>query len=167
MKIENWKLKIGTGLAGLLAGVVTGHAAATNPPAAKAAASPAPAQSPPAAAPAAAPIPRSVFTLPRTPPQDGVDPFYPQSTRFASVAASTAATNPAPARAELVIKGFSGTAARPLVVINDKNFAVQDQFEVSTPQGKVRVRCLEIRANAAAVVEVNGERRELTFRPPK
>jgi hypothetical protein len=69
---------------------------------------------------------------------------------------------------ELVIKGFSGTPARPLVIINDRTFGVNDEQEVVTPQGRVRVRCIEIRLkDEATIVEVNGGRRELRIRRGK
>ena len=118
------------------------------------------------AAPVEAPIPQSVFIVPRS-KGDGVDPFYPHSTRLELVA-PTSSTNKTQVVGELVIKGFSGTPAQPLVIINDRTFGVDDEKEVVTPQGRVGVRCIEIRLkDEATIVEVNGERHELRFRRGK
>jgi hypothetical protein len=141
-------------------------AAGTNPPGAKPATNVVTAKAATNTPPAETPIPVSVFVIPRS-RNEGVDPFYPLSTRFSTTPAVSTDTNRPPPRAELAIKGFSGTPANPLVIINDKTFAAKDQFEVATPQGRVRVRCLEIRPNESAVVEVNGERRELIFVPAR
>lgn len=152
-------------LAALLAGGEAAHAA-VNPPAPKGASNSTSAKGQTNAAPAEAPIPASVFVIPKSPPGDGVDPFYPQSVRLAKTTVSTD-TNRPPERAELVIKGFSGKPV-PQVIINNGNFAVNDERDVQTPQGRVRIRCLEIRLeDKVAIILVNGERRELFFRPGK
>ena len=137
-------------------------AVTTNAPAAKPSAPTATTN----AAPVEAPIPQSVFIVPRS-KGDGVDPFYPHSTRLELVA-PTSSTNKTQVVGELVIKGFSGTPAQPLVIINDRTFGVDDEKEVVTPQGRVGVRCIEIRLkDEATIVEVNGERHELRFRRGK
>lgn len=117
--------------------------------------------------PAEAPIPLSRFAMPTD--GGGKDPFFPLSERLRVVRASvTNPTSAPPVVIEFFIKGFSGTAAFPLVIINDKTFAVDDEKEIVTPQGRIRVRCVEIRLNEEiAVIEARGERRELRFRRGK
>lgn len=117
------------------------------------------------AAPVEAPIPQSIFIIPKQ-TDDGVDPFFPLTARFQTVRSTTTTTKPPPV-ADLVIKGFSGTLARPFVIINDKTFGIGETRELATPQGRARVHCLEIRLNEMALVDVNGERRELNYRPRK
>lgn len=145
-------------------------AATTNGPAAQPGAPAVKSATPTAttnAAPAEAPIPQSVFSVPRS-RGDGVDPFYPRSTRLDLTPAPISSTNKAPVVGELVIKGFSGTPAQPLVILNDRTFGVDDEKEVATPQGRVRVRCIEISLkDETTIVEVSGERRELRFRRGK
>src|SRR5881296_1340854 len=96
-------------LSALLGAAPMGLAADSNKPAAKAATAPAdPARSKPADPPTApAAIPQSVFIVPKS-RAEGVDPFFPLSTRLAAVDAS--ATNRSAAVEELVVKGFSGSA---------------------------------------------------------
>ena len=62
----------------------------------------------------------------------------------------------------LVIRGKSGAADRPLVIINDVTFAVGDERDVITPQGRIRIRCLQI-VGDLAVIEANGQHHELRF----
>src|SRR5437899_4068581 len=76
--------------------LTTGWAAETNSPAAKAAAS--------QAARLATPIPRSVFLMPKS-RVEGVDPFFPLSTRLAA-AGHDGATNRPAALHEPAAKGF-------------------------------------------------------------
>jgi hypothetical protein len=49
-----------------------------------------------------------------------------------------------------------------LVIINNHTFAEGDEEDVSTPGGRIRVRCVEIRGNSV-LVEADGQRQELTF----
>jgi hypothetical protein len=105
---------------------------------------------------------QSVFIQPAG-PKDGRDPFYPASTRpyqSAVVAAKTAELN----LNLLVLQGISGEPAHRLVIINKRTFAVGDNLEVSTSQGRIRVHCLEINDNSV-VIEANGQRHELRYDP--
>jgi hypothetical protein len=101
---------------------------------------------------------RSVFVMP-TNPQEGRDPFYPESTR---PYASAVVSHVAPVTTTLVIKGFSGTPANRMVIINNHSFGVGDEGDVLTEGGRVHIRCLEINANNV-IIEANNQRRELTF----
>jgi len=111
---------------------------------------------PPATAPA---IPRSVFNQPVS-PKDGRDPFFPSSMRlFASAVIPKASTTDLNS---LVIRGKSGAMDHPLVIINDVTFAVGDERDVITPQGRIRIRCLQI-VGDLAVIEANGQHHQLRF----
>ena len=143
-------------------------ALATNAPAAKPATSTTRSAAPATtnAASVEVPIPKSIFVVP-TSKVEGVDPFFPLSTRLVVAPPSTSTNKPAPV-AQLVIKGLSGTPERPLVIINGITFGLGDELELPKAQGRLRVRCLEINLNdETAIVEVNGERRELRFRSGK
>jgi hypothetical protein len=105
---------------------------------------------------AAAPI-LSVFVLPGN-PHEGRDPFYPESSRpYAS-----AVTTNVVAADTLIIRGFSGTSDNRTVIINNHSFGVGDEGDVTTPAGRVHLRCLAIKANSV-VIEANHQRRELSF----
>lgn len=103
----------------------------------------------------------SVFSLPAT-PKDGRDPFYPASSRpyQAAVVASPVTTDLN--LDSLVMQGISGVPPNRLVIINKHTFAVGDDVEVSTSQGRIRIHCLEINATSA-VIEANGQRHELRY----
>jgi len=106
----------------------------------------------------AAPI-LSAFVLPSN-PQEGRDPFYPESTRPYIV--SAAATNNVAPAASLIIRGFSGTSENRTVIINNHSFGVGDEGDVLTAGGRVHIRCLAIKANGV-VIEANHQLRELDF----
>jgi hypothetical protein len=117
-------------------------------------------------APAEPVIAQSVFVLPSAPPE-GKDPFYPRSTRpYTTFVLAKTNNMPAPAialTAELHLGGISGSADRPLAIINNRTFEVGEQGDVYTNVGRSRIRCLEIRADAV-VVQIGGERRVLHLR---
>jgi hypothetical protein len=102
---------------------------------------------------------RSVFVLP-TNPQEGRDPFYPESTR--PYANAVAAHVVAPIVNTLTVRGFSGTPGNRMVIINNHSFGVGDEGDVLTAGGRVHVRCLEINDNSV-VIEANNQRRQLSF----
>ena len=146
----------------LLAAALLGLAFATGAAPAPAASS-ARAQAPTNAAPAEPEPPKSVFTNPAN-PQEGKDPFFPQSTRLRKVpVVSPTTTNPPVAVVELELKGISGGTDRPLAIINNQTFGVNEEAVVSTASGPVRVRCLEIKADSVRVL-VNGQERVLSLR---
>lgn len=122
--------------------------AATNaPPAAK-------------AAPQEPVIVRSTFEAPKT-PNEGRDPFYPNSTRVSGVV--LAKTNPGPAAVKLVLKALSGAAAQRLATINNVTFAAGEETDVIAGTSRVRVRVIEIKDDSV-VVEVGGVRSTLRMR---
>jgi len=111
---------------------------------------------PPAPAPAK-PVPaHSVFVMPAS-PREGRDPFFPESPRPYEEAVTS--TNRADASA-IAVKGISVEHGQTMVIINNHTFAIGDVGDVRTPGGAVHLRLVEIRAGAA-VIEINGARREL------
>ncbi len=102
---------------------------------------------------------RSIFILPSN-PREGRDPFFPDSTRPYKIAV---AANPRVADvSSLVVKGFSGSMNRRLVIINNHTFAAGDEGDVVTPDGRIHLSCIEIRTNSV-VIEVGGQRHELFY----
>lgn len=127
-----------------------------------------------AAAPAAKPAPaaavpaladfkpvQSVFVLPRG-PQEGRDPFYPKSTRPYTSGAPVIISNAAPVlvSAELKLKALSGSTERRLALVNNHTFETGEEAEVMTTNGRMRVRCIEIRPDSV-LMQIGPERREL------
>jgi hypothetical protein len=117
------------------------------------------------AAPAPEPVPQSVFTIPD---KAGVarDPFYPSRIIQAEVAkpqaAATNIVHPS-SLACLALKGLSGPTNAPLAMINGRTMARGEDAEINTDCGRLLVHCVDITTNSA-IVEVDGERRELRLR---
>jgi hypothetical protein len=110
------------------------------------------------AAPAKPEAPRSVFVIPAT-SQEGKDPFFPESTRQRPVMRATA-TNLPPVVPELELKGVSGAANRRLAIINNRTFESGEVGEVICNAGRVRVTCMDIKADSVQVI-INGQERVL------
>jgi len=93
-------------------------------------------------------------------PREGRDPFFPESSRpYEDAAPTNKANNSINA---LAIHGVSYLHGRPMVIINNHTFAIGDEGDVQASGSRVRLRLIEIRKDAA-VIEVNGLRRELTI----
>ncbi len=104
-------------------------------------------------------ISHSTFKQPAS-PKEGRDPFFPNSSRlFASAVIPAAESKDL---SSLFIRGKSGTLDRPLVIINDVTFAVGDERDVITPQGRIRIHCIKIIGDLA-VIEAFGQRHQLRF----
>ncbi|MGH7941506.1 MAG: hypothetical protein ACREE6_14830 [Limisphaerales bacterium] len=103
-----------------------------------------------------API-KSVFILP-TNPNEGRDPFYPNSMRpyqdFVPRHVSKASA--------LQVRGFSEIAGRRYVIINNHTFGEGDEGDVLTARGRVHVRCLNVGPDSV-LVESDGSRHLLRF----
>jgi hypothetical protein len=98
----------------------------------------------------------STFVMPSN-PQEGRDPFYPESIRpYANAMAHVVPVT------TLTIRGFSGTPENRMVIINNHTFGAGDEGDVLTPGGRVHVHCLEINADNV-VIEANNQRRTLSF----
>lgn len=107
-------------------------------------------------------LPKSVFVLPAN-PDEGRDPFFPNSTRPYATSTPAAPARPAAAPVSLVLKGFSGPVDRRLAIINNRTFEAGEEGDVVFPGGRIKVRCVEIR-DESVVIEMGGERRELRLR---
>jgi hypothetical protein len=103
-------------------------------------------------------VPKSVFVIPAT-PQEGKDPFFPQSTRLRPIVRLTG-TNPPPAVAELELKGISGSTNHRLAIINNRTFETGEEGEVISNGSRVRIKCGEIGSDSVRVI-VNGKERAL------
>jgi len=92
----------------------------------------------PATKPAALePPPRSVFVIP-TNPQEGRDPFYPNSPRpYENAPAAKAVIGDI---RSLVLKGISGPPDHRLAIINNHTLGVGDEQDLATPQGRIHIR---------------------------
>lgn len=102
---------------------------------------------------------RSVFTLP-TNPQQGRDPFFPDSSRpYEAAAAAHPRVNDV---SSLVLKGFSGKLPHRLVIINNYTFGVGDEGDVITPAGRIHLRCIAIKTNSV-VIRVGNQEHELFY----
>jgi hypothetical protein len=112
-------------------------------------------------APEEKPVPKSTFGIPAK-PQDGQDPFFPASDRLYAVKSAPVKQAPSTPGPALMCNGIAGTQDRRLAMINSKTVAEGEDVMVTTSAGRVRVHCLEIKANAV-IIEVAGERRELLF----
>src|SRR5271154_39304 len=76
--------------------------------------------------------PKSVFVMPNK-PQDGRDPFFPNSMR--PYEAAIVANRHSAAIGSLELKGFSGDPLHRLVIINNHTFAEGDEQYVMTGAG--------------------------------
>jgi hypothetical protein len=108
-----------------------------------------------APAPAKPAMPQSVFVVP-TKPEEGRDPFFPNSTRPYD-------TNPAkpvtgPSVTDLVFRGIMSDGKHPLAIINDQPFEIGDVGDVLTKNGqRLTIHCLNINVKSNTVtVEANG-----------
>ena len=117
------------------------------------------AAAPPAKAPAPEAPRHSVFVMP-TNSKEGRDPFFPTSNRPYEIAQ---ASRPHVADiSSLVVKGVSGPPDHRLAIINNHTFGVGDSSDIVTAQGRIHVRCVEIRDDVV-VIETAGENHELKY----
>jgi hypothetical protein len=150
-----WTLPLAAALLGLAFAAHAAQTPAASSGQAKATTNVAPAEPEP---------PKSAFINPST-PQEGKDPFFPQSTRLRkSPVVATATTNLPPVVVELELKGISGAANRRLAIINNRTFEANEEGAVSTTSGPVRITCKEIKDDSVRVL-VNGQERTLRLRP--
>ena len=105
------------------------------------------------------PIPKSSFSIPAK-IQEGRDPFFPATEHLFAV--KSAPKNQAVPNTGIVFNGISGSKERPFAMINGHTFAEGEEAPVTTSSGRVRVLLVAIKDDHA-IIEVAGERRELTF----
>lgn len=99
----------------------------------------------------------------------GCDPFFPQSTRRqpkAAVASAPARGKAKPVAEMLSLRGIlAGNNNRRLALINSRVFSKGETFDISIPNGRMRVRCLEIKPSSVILsVEGGPEHYELHMR---
>jgi hypothetical protein len=110
------------------------------------------------------PLPQSVFVVPRK-VVEGKDPFNPRSTRVYATETPKAAPKPS-LTSELVLRGISGSADRPLAIINTTTFATGDSLEIAVKDGRLQLTCAEINVAAGTVlIQVGEEQRVLRLQP--
>lgn len=107
-------------------------------------------------------VPQSVFLMPQ-PGMNLRDPFYPNTTRFAPPALPVPVVRAEPTVSDLSLKAVSGTAERPLAMINNQTLAVGEEAEVATIHGRIRVRLLSV-DGLKVTIAVGGVTRELRLR---
>ena len=91
-------------------------------------------------------------------PEEGRDPFYPNSTRPYDEFIPKRAVD----ATALEIKGFSEVNGRRYVIINNHTFAAGEEGDVTTPQGRIHIHCLSVGADSV-MVESGGSRHLLKF----
>lgn len=109
---------------------------------------------------------RSEFKAPKT-PQEGRDPFFPNSMRVYGLGTvPVAKTNVVKAAAppQLVLKALAGTGERRFATINNRVFGAGEEGEVNAAGSRVKLRCLEIHEDMV-LVEAGGVRQQLRMRP--
>ena len=62
----------------------------------------------------------------------------------------------------LVLKGISGPPDHRLAIINNHTLGVGDEQDLVTAQGRIHIRCVEIKSNSV-VIESGGENHELKY----
>jgi hypothetical protein len=108
---------------------------------------------------------KSVFVIPSGPPE-GKDPFFPKSIRVYTEAAPKTTpilTNAAPQNFELKLSGVSGTAERPLAIINGKTFEQGEEGEVRVGGGRINIRVVEIKGKTV-MVQIGAQQQVLRLR---
>jgi hypothetical protein len=114
----------------------------------------------PVTPPAGQEIQKSVFILPAN-PNEGRDPFFPDSTRVYKDVENLQPTH-APEVTSLEIKSIMGAAPRYFAIVNNHTFGAGDEGDVITKDGRLHIRVLKI-TPTTVLVEVDGQIHELTF----
>lgn len=110
------------------------------------------------------PLPESIFVVPRK-AVEGKDPFNPRSTRVYVTEAPKVAPKVS-LTSELALKGISGTAERPLAIINNITFAVGETNDIVFKEGRLQLVCTEINMTTGTVmIQVGAEQRALRLQP--
>lgn len=110
------------------------------------------------------PPPKSVFIMPSK-PQEGRDPFFPDSIRpYEEAQAANVST--APPITDLVVKTILvNSHGEAFAMINDQTFGVGDEGDVITSSGRrIHIQCVNINAaKGTVIVESAGTSVTLTY----
>lgn len=104
-------------------------------------------------------IPQSVFTVAGGKVKD---PFFPNSTRVKAV---TTTAVPLVSSSTFELKAITGPPGARLAIINNRTVANGEDAEVTTPLGKLKIHCVEIRDSSVTISSpLSPEPIELRFR---
>lgn len=93
----------------------------------------------------------------------GRDPFYPHSARqSAENGENGEAASPT---IILALQGISGSTNRRFAIINERTFGKGEEGEVIVPNGRIRIRCLDIR-NDTAVISIGNSPDKIELHMP-
>jgi len=113
---------------------------------------------------AAAPVPKSTFSIPKKDLTEGRDPFFPNSTHF--LGSGPVDPTPVVVNNDLALRGISGSAQRPLAIVNTTTFAAGETADVFCADKRVSVKCLEIDLEKGTVLlQIGTDRRMLRLNP--
>jgi hypothetical protein len=106
-------------------------------------------------------MPQSVFVYPSK-PQEGRDPFFPNSTRPYFENPDKVASGPS--LTDLTFKGIVGGGNRIFAIINNHTFAPGDDGDIFANGRRLTIHCVSINLKANTVtVEANGASVVLTL----
>jgi len=107
---------------------------------------------------------QSVFVMP-TKPDEGKDPFFPRSMRPYGSVPVIKTNQPVVVQVDLQLKAISGPPEHHLAMVNNRTFDSGEEGDVTTAAGRVRIRCVEIRADSVLIqILSSGEQRVLRLR---
>ena len=104
---------------------------------------------------------RSLFVIP-TGSQEGKDPFFPRSVRVYETTAPVKPGRTNSPTVELALTGISGSTDKPLAIINNVTFGVNDDNDVIVKGRRIRIHCVDINlAEGRVRVQIGSEMRDL------
>lgn len=111
-------------------------------------------------------VPQSTFTVPRK-ATEARDPFFPNSVRVYGVEQTVKPDPGLGSSVDVVLRGISGSPARPLAIINTTTFAIGETAEVLHKGGRTKVECINIdMAKGTVLLQIGAERRQLQLNAP-
>ena len=90
-------------------------------------------------------IPQSAFTVAGGKVKD---PFFPNSTRIKAVSSNA---TPLVSSSTFELKALTGPSEARLAIINNRTVAAGEDAEVTTPSGKLKIHCVEIRESSVII----------------
>jgi hypothetical protein len=115
------------------------------------------------------PLPENASVFVELMPPKGKDPFFPNSHRRDPAPPPVVITEKPQPAATLVLKGIIGLAPHRLAIFDGAILETGESGNVRTPNGKVRVKCIEIGedyANIQVLGEEQPKRLELKKKGP-